>query len=64
MFQLKPSLKYHGDEHAVFVRFNRAPKLHAASLAIAGAVRNAALCGWTAGTKRPATLGSFENGMS
>jgi hypothetical protein len=34
-----------GDKHAVFIRFNRDAKFHAASLAIAGAVRNATLCG-------------------
>jgi hypothetical protein len=33
------------DKHAVFVWFNRDAKFHAASLAIAGAVRNATLCG-------------------
>ncbi len=34
-----------GDKHAVFIRFNRDAKFHIASLAIAGAVRNAeSLC--------------------
>ena len=37
-----------GDKHAVFIRFNRDAKFHAASLAIAGAVRNATLCGQSA----------------
>jgi hypothetical protein len=33
------------DKHAVFVRFNRHAKFRAATLTIAGAVRNATLCG-------------------
>jgi hypothetical protein len=33
------------DKHAIFVWFNRHAKFHAASLTIAGAVRNATLCG-------------------
>jgi hypothetical protein len=33
------------DKHAVFVWFNRDAKFHAASLAIAKAIRNVTLCG-------------------